>query len=741
MRKQWFWIVALVCMMAFPVMAQGDIPAGVREGAIDAAEAALGTRSENWRYQALDSTNDSSLGCPLVEGEEMPLEVTVYRVELIYPDGIYVVHVSVDGRLAQLCDSKFGDAMMSPVDEEPDENACMVTPIDAIPAYAAPNNTVDGVFGTTAGTAYEPFGRSSDNLWYQVANDVGIGWVDTNRATLSGDCRDVPVTSYPAPDNQGEACFITPAAAFSNVRAQPSIDGALVAQIFENSIFQVTARTTANDWYYIQPGWVAVRVTSQIGSCNNVTVNDNIVGTGFAEDLPGDIDESVAQALAEYPCPIDFDGYMRPRLSAGFSNAQVEVGNVPNSLRSYPNVDESIGQRLGVIQPGRTIDRIISGPVCNQGFVWWLVEFDGQIGWTAESNAEADDYYIEPMNGEEPATTAATPDASSETVAPVVSDDDTIVIDDSSITHLKFNRDGSRLFIGSEVAGFGDGRNGLITVWSTTNNASEGRIDVPTGIVAMDYASQADLLMVAALNNVVTFYSASDSNIPVAKTLNDVYTDSTVTVSDIAISPDGSYFVVLECASESCTDVSIRVINTSDGAERFTIDVTDTWITSLAINRDGTMIAANGGDGVLFIDVASGTEANKYSIEPTITLQDIIFNADGSQVFSVGCLDADPDCEAGGRIDLIDVGSATLLGTANSPDEITYVALNPDGTRFATVDENAIILRNATTGTAIATYETDSASTSITFTPDGSQVAAGFSNGVIEFYDAAVIGQ
>src|SRR5690606_22165801 len=153
---------------------------------------------------------DSSMGCPLVQGETLPFEVTPFRVEWIYPDGVYVVYVSADGRMTQVCDSKFAELMTSPADAEPDPNACRVAPSASIPAYAAPDNTVAGIVPAAAGTAYEPFGRSSDNLWYQVANDIGIGWVDANQVALSGDCRTVPVKSYTAPDYAGAACFIEP---------------------------------------------------------------------------------------------------------------------------------------------------------------------------------------------------------------------------------------------------------------------------------------------------------------------------------------------------------------------------------------------------------------------------------------------------------------------------------------------------------------------------------------------------
>jgi WD40 repeat protein len=735
-QKRWFWLMTLLLLAVIPLAAQDETPAAVREAALDAGEAALGIRAENWRFQALNPTKNSVLGCPLVTGEEMPVEVTPYRVELIYPNGVYVVLVSADGRIAQLCDDKFGDAMVNPAEATPDPNACKVTPTVAIPAYAAPDNTVPGIFTTAAGTAYEPFGISSDGEWYQVANDVGLGWVDAKQVTVSGACSELSINAFTAPDDTGAVCFVTTLGAFSNVRTQPSTDGAQVGQIFENVQFQATARNTPNDWYFIQPGWVAGRVTTQIGDCAGLTVNDSLVGTGFTADLPGDLDETVARALAESPCTADFEGYLRPRLVAGFANAQVVTSGTPNALRTYPVTDDAVGQRLGVIQPGRTIDRVISGPVCNQGFVWWLVEFDGTTGWTAESNDATDEYFIEPLGNVQPvpaATTAFT--------TPVANNADAIAVNDKPITALIFNSDGSRLFAAAQEQGFGDALNGFVSVWNLETNTSEGRIDVPSGVAALDYALEADLLLVAANNGTVTFYSASDPNLAATVAYEDVFAADMPVVPQLVIAPDGTSFAVLECETAECTASQLRILSVEDASEEFS-NVFDVVVDALAISPDGAQIAAAGNNGVSFFNVAEAEAGNFYSVgdDTSLPMYDIAFNADGSQLLFVGCKILSSDACTRGRIDLLNVENATLLGSAESHNSAaTLVAYNLDSTRFATVNESdEIILRNATTGTDIVTYNAGATVTSIAFTADGSRIAVGMETGQILFFDATV---
>jgi uncharacterized protein YraI len=58
---------------------------------------------------------------------------------------------------------------------------------------------------------------------------------------------------------------------------------------------------------------------------------------------------------------------------------------------------------IGRIPPGAEFD-VLEGPVCNDGYAWWRVEYNGLIGWTAESDEVT--YWLEPLDGEAIAATA-----------------------------------------------------------------------------------------------------------------------------------------------------------------------------------------------------------------------------------------------------------------------------------------------------------------------------------------------
>lgn len=53
---------------------------------------------------------------------------------------------------------------------------------------------------------------------------------------------------------------------------------------------------------------------------------------------------------------------------------------LPNTIRPLPSTNSG---RLGSI-PGGGVFSIVDGPECGQGMIWWKVNYNGIIGWTAE---------------------------------------------------------------------------------------------------------------------------------------------------------------------------------------------------------------------------------------------------------------------------------------------------------------------------------------------------------------------
>lgn len=86
-----------------------------------------------------------------------------------------------------------------------------------------------------------------------------------------------------------------------------------------------------------------------------------------------------------FTCP----GFVQSQLQEGVT--AINTDSVPNNLRAEPNLN---AERIGEIPPGATV-QVVAGPVCDQGYAWWQVEYNGQFGWTVEG--EGSEYWIEPV--------------------------------------------------------------------------------------------------------------------------------------------------------------------------------------------------------------------------------------------------------------------------------------------------------------------------------------------------------
>ncbi|MCB9453986.1 MAG: PD40 domain-containing protein [Anaerolineaceae bacterium] len=90
---------------------------------------------------------------------------------------------------------------------------------------------------------------------------------------------------------------------------------------------------------------------------------------------------------AGFSCP----GTLPPTLTVG-DKGQVIPGSGPNNLRVEASTR---GAWVGSI-PENGIFTVTAGPVCGDGLVWWLVDYNGQSGWTAES--QGDTYFLQPVH-------------------------------------------------------------------------------------------------------------------------------------------------------------------------------------------------------------------------------------------------------------------------------------------------------------------------------------------------------
>lgn len=91
------------------------------------------------------------------------------------------------------------------------------------------------------------------------------------------------------------------------------------------------------------------------------------------------------------PTPLPTVCTLAPRLIVG--QRGVVTPGLPNALRSQPSRNPAISAVIGQI-PGTGIFTVLAGPVCGDGLYWYQVNYNGQVGWTAEG--ESGVYWLEP---------------------------------------------------------------------------------------------------------------------------------------------------------------------------------------------------------------------------------------------------------------------------------------------------------------------------------------------------------
>ncbi len=102
---------------------------------------------------------------------------------------------------------------------------------------------------------------------------------------------------------------------------------------------------------------------------------------------------SLSTAYAQLDPDPNCVGAPLPRLIVG-NTARVVPGDA-NNVRDTPSAS---GTRIGQIAGGEVFT-VLDGPVCDDEFNWWQVEYGELVGWTVEGTLEA--YWIEPYEVEE----------------------------------------------------------------------------------------------------------------------------------------------------------------------------------------------------------------------------------------------------------------------------------------------------------------------------------------------------
>lgn len=229
------------------------------------------------------------------------------------------------------------------------------------------------VIGTISASADESaaiIGRDGTGFWYQIQR----GWIPGSAIELRGACYNLPRVNM-AP-GAGTGCYLRPRETTVNVRRAPR--GKQVSQISPENSHAVLGQNLAGDWLFFRQGWVSRSVLELAGDCSRLPV----------------LDPAKVSSGTVHFCPPLYQGFLTPRIDIGNASARVASRTLANRLRAEPELS---AQQIGEIPPRRVLDAVLDGPACDGAFVWWQVEVNGLIGWTVESDLNANAYYLEPV--------------------------------------------------------------------------------------------------------------------------------------------------------------------------------------------------------------------------------------------------------------------------------------------------------------------------------------------------------
>lgn len=98
-----------------------------------------------------------------------------------------------------------------------------------------------------------------------------------------------------------------------------------------------------------------------------------------------------AQNITACPAPDD----LPPQLAIGLWG-RVASG-LAHNIREDATIEAAIVNRV----PDNDIFRVLDGPRCSDGYVWWQVDYTGQSGWMAEGDPDSEQYWLEALAGQE----------------------------------------------------------------------------------------------------------------------------------------------------------------------------------------------------------------------------------------------------------------------------------------------------------------------------------------------------
>jgi hypothetical protein len=213
-------------------------------------------------------------------------------------------------------------------------------------------------------------GRTASMDWYQLTT----GWAKSGEVQLSGACYNIPLVN-PKPGG-ATGCYLRPRADYAIVRQAPG--GQQVTRLYQHRSFAALGHNIRGDWLFYRAGWARRADLALAGNCDALPLLDPA---------------KVAAGVVHF-CAPDYPGLLPPRIDIGERNTRIASHSIANRLRAAPDIQ---AEQIGEIPPRAVLDAVLDGPACKAPHIWWQVRIGSLTGWTAESDVNANYYYLEPL--------------------------------------------------------------------------------------------------------------------------------------------------------------------------------------------------------------------------------------------------------------------------------------------------------------------------------------------------------
>lgn len=428
-------------------------------------------------------------------------------------------------------------------------------------------------------------------------------------------------------------------------------------------------------------------------------------------------------------CPPDFAGFLPPRLIAG-RQARVEAGGLPNRLRNAPT---TLGAQIGVIQPGRTVN-VLQGPACADTTVWWQVEIDGTVGWTAEG-LPPDNYFLEPVDS--PSTfvlTSPPPSPAGEVIDAANAAD---LAEDQALEEVAFDfawsPDGRWFALTGETTALYE-----YPALETSALYSDAAFDVGAG-AALAFSPASDTLMLGTEEGALYLYGLATRG-----RTQPSYSTQVAQLLDVAFSDQG--IIGLGRAFIGATGGELRLIDGPATAYYSTVGGITvpraSAVQAVAFSADGVLAAILDGESVLVVNVVSGEQLVGLPLGfPDVDARrDIVFVPSESS-YVVAFTDGD-------SVRIVDLNSGDEDAVAPlPPNAVTRLALNPAGDLLAVVTEPeaddepyTVDLVALDALESVFSLDVEGAVDAVGFDPSGSVFAIATEDGIIFYTIAPAVG-